>query len=46
MMSLAIVFWMYVILFSVIGAMRGWAKEILVSFSVILALSFIALLEH
>jgi lysylphosphatidylglycerol synthetase-like protein (DUF2156 family) len=46
MMSLAIVFWMYVILFAIIGGMRGWAKEILVSFSVILALAFTALLEH
>ena len=46
MMSLAVVFWMYVILFAVIGGMRGWAKEIMVSFSVILALAFIALLEH
>ena len=46
MMSLAVVFWMYVILFAIIGGMRGWAKEILVSFSVILALSFMALLEH
>ena len=46
MMSLAVVFWMYVILFAIIGGMRGWAKEILVSFSVILALAFIGLLEH
>src|ERR1700690_1482527 len=46
MMSLAVVFWMYVILFTVIGGLRGWAKEILVSFSVILALAFTALLEH
>jgi hypothetical protein len=37
---------MYVILFAVIGGLRGWAKEILVSFSVILALAFTALLEH
>lgn len=46
MMSLTIVFWMYVVLFSIIGGMRGWAKEILVSFSVILALTFTTLLEH
>ncbi len=46
MMSLAIVFWMYVILFAIIGGMRGWAKEIVVTFSVILALAFIVLLEH
>lgn len=39
MMSIVYVFWMYVVLFAVIGAMRGWAKEILVSFSVILALT-------
>jgi hypothetical protein len=30
---------MYVVLFAVIGAMRGWAKELLVSFSVVLALT-------
>jgi uncharacterized membrane protein required for colicin V production len=30
---------MYVVLFAVIGAMRGWAKELLVAFSVILALA-------
>jgi hypothetical protein len=39
MMSIVYVFWMYVILFAVIGALRGWAKELLVSFSVILALT-------
>jgi len=44
--SLSFVFWMYVILFAVIGGMRGWAKEILVSFSVILALTLTTLLDH
>ena len=39
MMSIVYVFWMYVVLFAVIGAMRGWAKELLVVFSVILALT-------
>ena len=39
MMSIVYVFWMYVILFAVIGAMRGWAKELLVAFSVILSLA-------
>jgi uncharacterized membrane protein required for colicin V production len=39
MMSIVYVFWMYVVLFAVIGAMRGWAKELLVAFSVILALA-------
>jgi uncharacterized membrane protein required for colicin V production len=39
MMSIVYVFWMYVILFAIVGVMRGWAKELLVSFSVILALA-------
>lgn len=39
MMSIVYVFWMYVILFAVIGMLRGWAKELLVAFSVILALA-------
>lgn len=39
MMSVVYVFWMYVILFALVGWMRGWAKELLVAFSVILALA-------
>ena len=39
MMSLVYVIWMYVLVFAVIGALRGWAKELLVGFSVILALA-------
>lgn len=39
MMSIVYVFWMYVVLFGVIGAMRGWAKELLVAFSVVLSLA-------
>lgn len=46
MVSLTFVFWMNVVLFSVIGAMRGWAKELLVSFSVILALTIVTLLQN
>lgn len=45
MMSIIYVFWMYVLLFAVIGAMRGWAKELLVAFSVITALAVNLLLE-
>jgi uncharacterized membrane protein required for colicin V production len=39
MMSIVSFFWMCVILFAFVGWMRGWAKELLVSFSVILALA-------
>lgn len=45
MMSIVYLFWMYVLLFAVIGAMRGWAKELLVAFSVITALAVNLLLE-
>jgi hypothetical protein len=46
MMSLVYVFWMYVLLFAIIGMLRGWAKELLVSFSVILALALNHLLRR
>ncbi len=39
MMSIVYIFWMYVVLFALVGWMRGWAKELLVSFSVLLALA-------
>jgi hypothetical protein len=39
MMSIVYVMWMYVVLFAVIGALRGWAKELLVAFSVIVGLA-------
>ena len=44
MISLNFAFWLLVVLFGLIGMMRGWAKELLVSFSVILALAFNSLL--
>jgi hypothetical protein len=44
MVSLTVIFWMYVILFAIIGAMRGWAKELLVTFSLVLSLFIITLL--
>lgn len=45
MITLNFVFWMFVILFAVIGTMRGWAKELLVSSSVILAIFVITVME-
>ena len=44
MISLTLVFWLFIIFFGAIGAMRGWAKELLVSFSVILSLAIMTLL--
>ena len=46
MISLTSVFWMFVILFAFIGFLRGWAKELLVGFAVIVAIAFNKLLER
>ncbi|MBI3160866.1 MAG: CvpA family protein [Chloroflexi bacterium] len=45
MMSIVYLFWMFVLLFGVVGASRGWAKELMVIFSVITALAVNLLLE-
>ncbi len=46
MLTLVVLFWFFVILFGIVGIMRGWAKEILVTFSVILALFLITVLQN
>lgn len=46
MISIMYAFWLFLILFAMIGAMRGWAKELLVIFSIILALFLIYVLEN
>jgi uncharacterized membrane protein required for colicin V production len=38
MITIQVMLWIFIGLFAIIGAMRGWAKELLVTFSVILAL--------
>ncbi len=45
MVSLISVFTLFVVLFGVIGAMRGWAKELLVTSAVVLGLFLNAILE-
>ncbi|MEN6410189.1 MAG: hypothetical protein ABFD44_10830 [Anaerolineaceae bacterium] len=46
MVSLTFLFWLMVVLFALIGAMRGWARELLVTFSVILAIFILTVLER
>lgn len=46
MVSISVVFWMLVILFALVGGVRGWAREILVSFAVILSMFIITVLER
>jgi hypothetical protein len=43
MVTISFFFWTFVALFGIIGTMRGWAKEMLVSFSLIMALFFMQL---
>jgi hypothetical protein len=45
MISLSVLFWVFVVLFAIIGGLRGWAKEILVTAGTILALFLIAIME-
>jgi len=45
MVSLDVIFWGFTILFALIGATRGWAKELIVLFSVILGLFILTVLE-
>ena len=39
MISIIYIFWMYVILFGIIGMLRGWAKEQLVGFAEVVAVA-------
>ncbi len=46
MISIHVMLWIFIALFAIIGAMRGWAKELLVTFSVILALFTLNIFEN
>jgi lysylphosphatidylglycerol synthetase-like protein (DUF2156 family) len=46
MVSLTFFFLFGVVLFAIIGGMRGWAKEVIVTFSVILAIFLVTVLER
>jgi uncharacterized membrane protein required for colicin V production len=46
MITLFCAFFLFVLLFAVVGALRGPAKEVLVSFSVLVAIAFITLVEE
>ncbi len=45
MISIHILLWIFIVLFAIVGAIRGWAKELLVVFAVILGLFSINVLE-
>ncbi len=45
MISLNVLLWIFILLFALIGAMRGWAKELLVTFSIVLAMFTLVVFE-
>jgi uncharacterized membrane protein required for colicin V production len=45
MVSLAVLFYIFIFIFALIGAIRGWAKEVTASFSVILALFILNVMQ-
>ncbi len=45
MVSLSFIFFFLLIIFGIIGAMRGWAKEMLVCFGIILALFILSVIQ-
>lgn len=45
MINLVVLFGMFIVLFGIIGAMRGWAKELLVTSAIVLGLFVNAILE-
>ena len=45
MVSLSILFYMFIFIFALIGAIRGWAKEVTATFSVFLALFILTVMQ-
>jgi uncharacterized membrane protein required for colicin V production len=45
MLSISLVFWIFIVMFALIGALRGWAKEVVVSVSMILVLFIIQIVQ-
>ncbi len=46
MISLTVVFFIFVFFFALIGGLRGWGKEVLVTFSVVLTLFIVLVFER
>lgn len=46
MIYIEAIFWLFIFFFAVIGMIRGWAKELLVTFAVILSLFIMAVLQQ
>ena len=46
MVSLAVLFFIFILIFALIGAIRGWAKEVTATFSAFLALFILTVLQN
>jgi uncharacterized membrane protein required for colicin V production len=46
MISIQVIFWLLVVIFAIIGAVRGWAREVLVVFCAILGIFILFILEN
>jgi uncharacterized membrane protein required for colicin V production len=46
MISLSVIFWIFVIIFAFIGMLRGWARELLVTLGGVMALFLLSLIER
>ncbi len=46
MVSISVLFYIFIVIFGMIGAIRGWAKEVIATFSVFLALFIITILQE
>jgi hypothetical protein len=46
MISIQVIFWLLVLIFAIIGAIRGWASEVLVTFCSVLGIFILFILEN
>ncbi len=45
MVSISVLFYIFIVIFGMIGAIRGWAKEVIATFSVFLGLFILTILQ-
>ena len=46
MVSLSVLFYIFIFIFALIGAIRGWAKEVTATFSAVLALFILTVMQN
>jgi uncharacterized membrane protein required for colicin V production len=46
MVSLSFLFWCFILLFAIIGMNRGWARELLLAFSLVIGICMVTLMQE